>query len=569
MALARRVQGWRRDVAPLLLAALLLLPMSRLWQTGPTLDTITQGKADETWARYALRQPLAPGAAILADSEKFPPLYYLQQIEGLRPDLEMVTLFNEAHYRAALEQRLAQGQAVYLARYLPGADLYGVSAAGPLVRVAPDDLLGRGDAPAPRFAEVDPRFAEAAPRFGEGLILDAVALAPDPFGRPLHHLTLTWYVAAPIEADLEVRVRLVDPDSSSVLWSANAGRPVSGYSSTQAWRVGWRVADYHALAWPAWVAAGAYRLEVGLFPRFAEHGLPVDGSARIWYAVGAVTVPGQTPSRSQAGVERDAALYDEGIWLLDHQLPGEVAAGATQALDVTWRCRAAADVSAPVVVWRRLDDDAGATVTRLADSLTLPGAMCQGAVARRYRIVTPEQPGRYQVVLRLTAPSGAVYPARCRWLGRRTIGCALGVVTVGPSDAGLANFYRRILLVAADLDAAGVAAGGTLNVDLTWRALQEIGRDYTVFLQVVGPDGQLYGQVDSWPVQGARPTSGWAVGETISDTYRFYIDGERPDGVYTVIAGWYLLADMTRLPVVAGDGRVVGDYCEVGVLTLP
>lgn len=555
LALARRVVGWRRDLAPLMLAALLLLPMSRLWRTGPTLDTITQGEADETWARYALHQPLAPGAAILADSEKFPPLYYLQQVERLRPDLEMVTLFNEAQYRTALEQRLAQGQAVYLARYLPGADLYGISAVGPLVRVAPESRPGSPD--------------EGAPRFGEGLVLDAAALAPDPFGRPQHHLTLTWYVAAPIESDLEVHVRLVDPNSNSVLWSANGGRPISGYSNTQAWQVGWRVADYHALAWPAWVAPGVYRLEVGLFPRFTDQGLPVDGGTRVWYGVGTVQVPAQSPSSLQGSAARSTGLYDRAIWLLGHQLPGEVAAGSTQTLDVTWRCRAAADMTAPVIVWQHLDDDAGATVTRIADGVAPPGAACQGTVVRRYRVAAPDLPGRYWVVLQLAAPDGTLYPARCRWLGRYTDGCALSVVTVGLSDAGLANFDRRILLVAADFDADSVAAGGTLNVDLTWRALQEIDRDYTVFLQVIGPDGQLYGQVDSWPVQGTRPTSGWVVGETLSDTYNFYLDAERPSGTYSVIAGWYLLADMTRLPVVAGDGRVIGDYYAIGVFTLP
>ncbi|MFP4395205.1 MAG: DUF2723 domain-containing protein, partial [Anaerolineales bacterium] len=112
----------RNALRLIFLPLLALLPLSRLWITGPTLDAISHGRADEAWGRYALHQPLAEGAAILADSEKFPPLYYLQQIAGLRPDLELVTLFNEAQYRADMEARLAAGQRVYLARYLPGLD---------------------------------------------------------------------------------------------------------------------------------------------------------------------------------------------------------------------------------------------------------------------------------------------------------------------------------------------------------------------------------------------------------------------------------------------------------------
>jgi len=71
---------WLRPAYLTLLAALAL---SRVWQTGPALDTRAQGRADEAWARYVLAQPLVEDAAILADSEKFPPLYYLQQVGAL------------------------------------------------------------------------------------------------------------------------------------------------------------------------------------------------------------------------------------------------------------------------------------------------------------------------------------------------------------------------------------------------------------------------------------------------------------------------------------------------------
>ena len=121
-----------------LAAFALYFGLRQIWTTGPTLDTLTQGRTDESWARYVLQLPLDQGASILADSEKFPPLYYLQQIEGIRPDLELVTLFSEQQYREALEQRLGEGRSVYLARYLPGMDAYGVSSVGPLVAVAPD-----------------------------------------------------------------------------------------------------------------------------------------------------------------------------------------------------------------------------------------------------------------------------------------------------------------------------------------------------------------------------------------------------------------------------------------------
>jgi hypothetical protein len=571
LSLGRHYLDRRGDRLPLFFAIVLLLPMSRLWQTGPALDTITQGRADETWARYALRQPLARGAAILADSEKFPPLYYLQQVEGIRPDLEMVTLFNEAQYRQALEARLTAGQTVYLARYLPGVDLYGVRSEGPLVLVAPESMAG-----SPPATPVD---------FGNRLALAGVSSAPDPFDRPLQHVSLRWYVAERITDDLDVRFRLVDPVGGRVLWETNRGRPVSGYSSTQAWQVGWYVQDYHALAWPVWLAAGRYELEVGLFPRFQDEGLPVLGGETVWHPVGSVAVPAQSPAVKPPPSQGGAVLFDRTLWLSGYHLPEEVAAGATLDLDIIWFCRAAAaDVTAPVIVWDGMANGVGGAVVQGHLMGAGSGATCDGAVVspvagsavgtpapvmRRYAVRVPDRLGRYRVALRLSSPGGNLYPAQCRWLGRTSTRCLLGTVTVGHSQAGLANFDSRILLASADFDAAGVPAGGPLVVDLAWRALREIERDYTVFLQVVGPDGQLYGQVDSWPVQGTRPTSGWEPGETLMDGYRFYVDTDGPPGTYTLIAGWYLLADMSRLPVVETDGRVVGDYVTIGTFNLP
>ena len=52
------------------------------------------------WIGIMLSMPLAQNAAILADSEKIAPLYYVQQIEGLRPDLDIMVLPDEAAYRA-------------------------------------------------------------------------------------------------------------------------------------------------------------------------------------------------------------------------------------------------------------------------------------------------------------------------------------------------------------------------------------------------------------------------------------------------------------------------------------
>ena len=90
-----------------------------------------------TWGEAVLDLPLAQGAAILADSEKIAPLYYLQQAEGVRPDLDIMVLPDEAAYRAELDARLTAGQPVYLARFLPGLEgVYHLRSVGPLLEVS-------------------------------------------------------------------------------------------------------------------------------------------------------------------------------------------------------------------------------------------------------------------------------------------------------------------------------------------------------------------------------------------------------------------------------------------------
>ena len=519
---------------PLALTALALLPLSRLWITGPTLDTLAEGREDEAWGRYVLAQPITQGAAILADSEKFPPLYYLQQMAGLRPDLDLVMRFDEAQYRADLDARLTAGQAVYLARYLPGMDAYGVESVGPLVRVG-----------------VSPPASPPSGGLEEGLTLIGQHLEPDPEGRPLHHLTLTWGVTAPVTEDLEVRLRLMDGEA--VVWRNEATRPIQGYSSTQTWHPGDVRDDYHALRWPAWIAPGDYTLDVALFPRFG------DAPVGDWHALGTVSVPRQAPPPPPRAYD---ALFANRTWLLGADFPAETWAGAALTLDVIWRTPP--DTGTPVLVWQRMD--AGERSARALAALTSPPQ--DGAPAlTRYRVRAPDAPGRYHLALSWR-DNGVPLPARCGWLQPPRAACPLGEIVVGPSAAGLANFADAIVLLDAEINAGDVPAGGQLAVTLTWRGLRAIERNYTVFVQALGPDGQVYGQADSWPVQGARPTGGWSPGEEVVDAYRFYLREGTPPGEYRVIVGWYLLADMSRLPVMDAGGRTVGDFYDVGGFTL-
>ena len=104
-----------------------------------------------------------------------------------------------------------------------------------------------------------------------------------------------------------------------------------------AWPVGRQVDDYYALAWPAWLPGATYQLEIALFPRFGEQGLPVAGDDGVWYPLDQVTVRAQpVPATTQ----RLAMLFDTQVWLVGQSIAQEVPAGGTLALDLAWLCRA-------------------------------------------------------------------------------------------------------------------------------------------------------------------------------------------------------------------------------------
>ena len=91
--------------------------------------------------------------------------------------------------------------------------------------------------------------------------------------------------------------------------------------------------------------------------------------------------------------------------------------------------------------------------------------------------------------------------------------------------------------------------GGELVVTLFWRALQPSATSYTVFTQLLGPDGQLYGQHDSPPGYGTLPTTRWQPHQLIPDEHRFAIASQAPPGDYQLLVGFYDPQTGQRLPL--------------------
>ncbi|MBI1880562.1 MAG: hypothetical protein HYR94_20485, partial [Chloroflexi bacterium] len=122
-----------------------------------------------------------------------------------------------------------------------------------------------------------------------------------------------------------------------------------------------------------------------------------------------------------------------------------------------------------------------------------------------------------------------------------------------------------IRLIGSQLDQTEVVVGDWLRFSLVWQAEQPVETDLTVFTQLIGPDGRVWGQWDNQPKGGWYSTSLWSPNQPVADDYIFQIAAETPPGSYRLIAGMYDSATLERLPVQTTSGAG-GDFVEVGMV---
>lgn len=102
--------------------------------------------------------------------------------------------------------------------------------------------------------------------------------------------------------------------------------------------------------------------------------------------------------------------------------------------------------------------------------------------------------------------------------------------------------------------------GHDLEVTLYWQVEDPVREDYTVFVQLLDPSGELATQHDGQPLHGYLPTGDWSPGEVIPDRHFLTLSEDLPPGRYQLIAGMYLLEKLERLPVRTSDSQAVRDY---------
>jgi hypothetical protein len=111
-------------------------------------------------------------------------------------------------------------------------------------------------------------------------------------------------------------------------------------------------------------------------------------------------------------------------------------------------------------------------------------------------------------------------------------------------------------------------AGEPLMLTLYWQALETVDASYTVFVHLSDPDGKIWGQHDSQPVENTFPTPTWVPGQIVVDQHQVEISTQAPDGAYQLLTGLYDGATGQRLPVSGGvdiltENRILLTLLEV------
>jgi len=122
---------------------------------------------------------------------------------------------------------------------------------------------------------------------------------------------------------------------------------------------------------------------------------------------------------------------------------------------------------------------------------------------------------------------------------------------------------EKIELACSTLSTNKLSPGKGLDLALVWRSHVPLKADYTVFAQLVGPDGKVWAQQDNYPQQNRLPTSRWLPEETVVDRYTLSLPADAPPGDYRLLAGMYDWRTGERLTVAAGHGTAADNALEL------
>ena len=426
--------------------------------------------------------------------------------------------------------------------------------------------------------------AAAEANFGDELMLIGFDLSSQPVlaDEPVS-LTLYWRSLPPVAAEYSVSVHCLAANGRRYAQSDSfhpAGLPV-----TQ-WQAGEFGVDLHRLALLPAAPPGDYQLALYVYATATgqrldlldEAGLPLGTE----YPLGTVSVvaPGAFPDpadlrvahRETAGAGLSPFLV-ENVQLLGFDQP-LITLEVGQILPITLYWHTPQSPAGPTTAELGLECRDSGSVTRLPisapDSTWRPGQVQRGdhdlLIAPLTEDGHPLKSG--PCTLRLSLSAGE----QVRTIALQTFPLTIPARAFElPSDAtplgeGLADL---VTLAAFTIAETKPAPGQPVHLTLYWEPHQTTTTAYTVFVQLLGPDGRPIVQQDQIPANGRRPTTGWLPGEIVRDEYTLILPVTAPPGIYRLITGLYDDRTGERLPDTARDGDSITLPVTVEVQRVP
>ncbi len=183
----------------------------------------------------------------------------------------------------------------------------------------------------------------------------------------------------------------------------------------------------------------------------------------------------------------------------------------------------------------------------------------------RLRLPADLPPGRYRLDLGLYYPGQADRPLPVGGGDRfPLVSLTVGEESAAPSLASplAITFGQELRLEGFTLTTA--EAEGAFRLWLFWQAVAPMARDYTIFVHVLDPTGEMVTQHDAPPGDRAFPTSTWLPGDTVPDPHPLRV----PPGEYRLVVGVYHQPSGERLPAADAAGQPLGDAVVLTTLVV-
>ena len=484
-----------RSLGAVVASLVLLLGVGQLVRNYPSFAHLARDLSTRRYAEAVL-EGAPPDAVVLSNWHWATPLWYLQQVEGMRPDVEVRYVYpEEVEYAQTWRRRIEEeiGE-----RPLVVTNYYGEFEALPY-RFAPlgEAFLVRDG---PLFAAPeDIRPLDVV--FGDRIRLLGYRLISS--DRPLV-LVLYWQPVAKLDRDYSFFVHLVDGEGK--VW----GQMDVTHRAAR-YEVGEVLSDRYEIAVLPTAPPGRYKLVAGVYFTTPEGGwrrLTTEGGDDLVslaeVPVEARTVPPVTlhPLRQPFGGGPTLVGFD-----------GDESLAGTRRLYLHWRWPKGAEGDYEVLLY------AGGELLARG---RLPSAPAGAYLTTAHDLPSVTEPLELEV---RSAADGGVCPPlgpwRLPWRRRLSLPVPRGRYV----DLG-----GRMLLVGVKYG-EGLRPGEKLRVELRFLSQRPLVRDYVVSVRLTDEGGRWRAQDDSVPALGAIPTLKWVRGSRVADRHTLEVPPGAQEGV--------------------------------------